>query len=223
METREGVENHVKSNPLPARPSVQRPRTYLQGFIEGAMLGDVRFPRGVARALATPAADHLVRRQPPTTRRVDDAMTTTREDATMDGTATAVWRGGLTVGKGELDAASGVLTAAPYSFETRFEGAAGTNREELVAAAHAGCYAMALAMILGEQGFTPERIDAEARLGLEGQEGGFAITNSHLTVRAEVPGVDAGAFAKAVETAKSGCPVSKALTAAITLDSRLAE
>jgi len=141
----------------------------------------------------------------------------------MDSSAKAVWRGGLTDGKGEVDAASGALTATPYSFETRFEGAPGTNPEELVAAAHAGCYAMALAMILGEEGFAPERIDAEARVSLKGREGGFAITNSHLTVRAKVPGADADAFAKAAETAKSGCPVSKALTAEITLDARLAE
>ena len=98
----------------------------------------------------------------------------------MQSTATAVWQGGLKGGNGALSSASGVLADQPYSFATRFEGAGGTNPEELIAAAHAGCFAMALSMVLGEQGLTPERLDAEARVTLEQVADGFAITASRL-------------------------------------------
>jgi osmotically inducible protein OsmC len=140
----------------------------------------------------------------------------------MRSTATAVWQGGLKDGKGALTSASGVLAGQPYSFATRFEGAGGTNPEELVAAAHAGCFAMALAMILGEQGLTPARLDAEAAVTLDQVADGFAVTASHLAVRGEVPGASAEAFAAAAEAAKAGCPISKLLDAEITLDARLA-
>lgn len=139
----------------------------------------------------------------------------------MKSTATAVWQGGLKDGKGALSSASGVLSEQPYSFATRFEGAGGTNPEELIAAAHAGCFAMALSMILGEQGLTPDRIDAEAKVTLAQVADGFAITASHLTVRGRVPEATPEAFDAAAAAAKAGCPVSKALDVEITLDAQL--
>jgi len=139
----------------------------------------------------------------------------------MKSTAAAVWQGGLKDGKGALTSASGVLAEQPYSFATRFEGAGGTNPEELIAAAHAGCFAMALSMILGEQGLVPERLDAEAKVTLEQVADGFAITASHLTVRGRVPNATPETFDAAANTAKAGCPVSKALNAEITLDAQL--
>ena len=141
----------------------------------------------------------------------------------MQSTATAVWQGGLKGGTGALSSASGVLADQPYSFATRFEGAGGTNPEELIAAAHAGCFAMALSMVLGEQGLTPERLDAEARVTLEQVADGFAITASRLSVRGRVPGATPEAFDAAAEAAKGGCPVSKALDVEITLDARLVD
>ena len=141
----------------------------------------------------------------------------------MQSTATAVWQGGLKGGNGALSSASGVLADQPYSFATRFEGAGGTNPEELIAAAHAGCFAMALSMVLGEQGLTPERLDAEARVTLEQVADGFAITASRLSVRGRVPGATPEAFDAAAEAAKGGCPVSKALDVEITLDARLVD
>lgn len=139
----------------------------------------------------------------------------------MQSTASAVWQGGLKDGKGQLTSASGVLQGTPYSFATRFEGAGGTNPEELVAASHAGCFAMALSMILGQHGFTPERIDAEAKVTLEQKDGGFAVTRSELSVRAKVPGATTAAFDEAANAAKTGCPISKLLNAEITLDAQL--
>ncbi len=140
----------------------------------------------------------------------------------MDATATAVWQGGLKDGKGALTSASGVLAGQPYSFATRFEGAGGTNPEELIAAAQAGCFAMALSMMLGEQGYTPDRLDAEARVTLAEVADGFAVTASHLSVRGQVPGATAELFEAAADAAKAGCPISKLLNAEITLDARLA-
>jgi osmotically inducible protein OsmC len=139
----------------------------------------------------------------------------------MESKATAVWQGGLKDGKGALTSASGVLADQGYSFATRFEGAGGTNPEELIAAAHAGCFAMALSMILGEQGLTPDRIDAEAKVTLAQVADGFAITASHLTVRGRVPEATPEAFDAAAAAAKAGCPVSKALDVEITLDAQL--
>ena len=139
----------------------------------------------------------------------------------MERKAGAVWKGGLKDGKGTVTTASGVLKATPYSFGTRFESAPGTNPEELIAAAHAGCFSMALSAQLGNAGITPESISTEATLTLEKQEGGFAITKIHLDVSAKIPGGDKAAFDKAAQNAKSGCPVSKVLKAEITMNTRL--
>lgn len=139
----------------------------------------------------------------------------------MKSKASAVWSGDLKGGQGQLTSSSGVLQDTGYSFQTRFEGAAGTNPEELIGAAHAGCFSMALSMILGEAGLTPERIQTEATVTLEPVDDGFAITGIHLDVAAAVPGADHDAFQSAAEKAKAGCPVSKALNTKITMDARL--
>jgi osmotically inducible protein OsmC len=136
--------------------------------------------------------------------------------------ASAIWHGGLKDGKGTLTSDSGVLSSTPYSFRTRFEGEQGTNPEELIAAAHAGCFSMALSKILGEAGLTAERINTEATVTLEQKDGGFAVTSSHLEVQASIPGADASAFRECAEKAKSGCPISKLLNAEITLNAALA-
>jgi len=141
----------------------------------------------------------------------------------MQSTAKAVWQGGLKDGTGRLTSNSGVLSETPYSFQTRFEGEAGTNPEELIAASHAGCFAMALSMILGQSGLTAERIEAEAEVTLEEKDGGFAVTKSALSVRAKVPGASTAQFDEAANAAKAGCPISKLLDAEITLDARLAD
>lgn len=135
--------------------------------------------------------------------------------------ASAVWTGGIEDGNGKLSSDSGVLSGTEYSFSTRFESGAGTNPEELIAAAHAGCFAMALSGQLGEAGLTAERIDATATVTLEKSGGGFAITEAHLDVAAAVPGADEAAFKQAAKNAKEGCPVSKVLNAKITMDARL--
>jgi osmotically inducible protein OsmC len=135
--------------------------------------------------------------------------------------ASAVWRGGLKDGKGSLTSASGVLSNTQYSFSTRFEEGKGTNPEELIAAAHAGCFSMALSMMLGEAGIKPEQIDTTATVNLEQSGGGFAITDVHLDVQVRAPGADQKAFDEAAQKAKAGCPVSKVLNATITMDSKL--
>lgn len=139
----------------------------------------------------------------------------------MKRNAQAQWQGDLKQGKGSISTDSGVLDATQYSFGTRFENGKGTNPEELIGAAHAGCYSMALSMILGEDGLTPERIDTRATVSLEQAEGGFDITAVHLDVSANVPDTDQQAFEQAAEKAKAGCPVSKVLNADITMDARL--
>ncbi len=139
----------------------------------------------------------------------------------MERKAGAVWKGGLKDGKGILTTASGVLTATPYSFSTRFENGKGTNPEELIAAAHAGCFSMALSAQLGNAGITAESISTEATLTLQKLESGFTITKVHLDVTAKIPGGDKAAFEKAAQDAKSGCPVSKVLKAEITMDAKL--
>jgi osmotically inducible protein OsmC len=139
----------------------------------------------------------------------------------MERKAGAVWKGGLKDGKGTVTTASGVLKATPYSFSTRFENSPGTNPEELIAAAHAGCFSMALSAQLGNAGITPESISTEATLTLEKLESGFTITRIHLEVAAKIPGGDKAAFEKAAQAAKSGCPVSKVLKADITMDAKL--
>ena len=139
----------------------------------------------------------------------------------MQRKASAVWKGGLKDGKGTVSASSGVLSNTPYSFGTRFENAAGTNPEELIAAAHAGCFSMALSAQLGQAGLTPESINTTATLSLDKLEAGWAITAVHLDVTARVPNADDAAFQKAAENAKSGCPVSKVLNAKITMTAKL--
>jgi len=135
--------------------------------------------------------------------------------------ASAVWSGNLKEGKGTLTTESGVLSSTPYSFRTRFESEKGTNPEELIGAAHAGCFTMALSMILGQAGMTAEKLETEATITLEQKDGGFAVTASHLDVKATIPGADPEAFKKAAETAKANCPISKLLNATITMDAKL--
>ena len=139
----------------------------------------------------------------------------------MKKTASAHWQGGIKDGKGSISTQSGALKSAPYGFNTRFEGQPGTNPEELIGAAHAGCFSMALSKELGEAGMTAESIDTRAEVTLDKQDGGFAITAVHLTLKARIPGADRAAFEKAVATAKNGCPVSKVLNAEITLEAVL--
>jgi lipoyl-dependent peroxiredoxin len=140
----------------------------------------------------------------------------------MQRKASAVWKGGLKDGKGSVSSASGVLKETPYSFATRFENAAGTNPEELIAAAHAACFSMALSVQLGTAGLTPDSIETAATLTMEKLESGWTITAVHLDVTGRVPNADAAAFTSAAESAKKGCPVSKVLNANITMSTRLA-
>ncbi|QXI38559.1 OsmC family protein [Pseudomonas xantholysinigenes] len=139
----------------------------------------------------------------------------------MKKTASAVWQGSLKDGKGHISTESGALKQAPYGFNTRFEGSPGTNPEELIGAAHAGCFSMALSMMLGEAGFTPERVDTLAEVSLDKQADGFAITAVHLTLKAAVPGASEAQFQEIANKAKAGCPVSKVLNATISLDATL--
>jgi len=139
----------------------------------------------------------------------------------MQRKGSAVWNGGLKDGKGTVSTASGVLNNAPYSFVTRFENEKGTNPEELIGAAHAGCFSMALSAQLNNAGLKPERIATEATVTLEKLEAGFAITTVHLQVSARVPGATQDQFNTATNNAKAGCPVSKLLNAKITMDAKL--
>jgi lipoyl-dependent peroxiredoxin len=135
--------------------------------------------------------------------------------------ASAVWKGGLRDGKGTISSDSGVLSDTQYSFSTRFEQGAGTNPEELIAAAHAGCFSMALSGQLGDAGMTAESIHTTASVTLDKTEPGFTITAVHLEVTAKIPGADQQAFETAANNAKAGCPVSKVLNAKITMDAKL--
>jgi osmotically inducible protein OsmC len=135
--------------------------------------------------------------------------------------ASAIWRGGLKDGKGSISTDSGVLSDTQYSFSTRFEDGIGTNPEELIAAAHAGCFSMALSGQLGQAGLTAESIETTASVSLEKTDSGFAITTVHLNVRARVPNASQEAFMIAANNAKAGCPVSKVLKAEITMDAQL--
>jgi lipoyl-dependent peroxiredoxin len=139
----------------------------------------------------------------------------------MQRKASAVWQGGLKDGKGTLSADSGVLKQTPYSFAQRFESAPGTNPEELLAAAHAGCFTMALSAQLGAAGMTAERLETTATVTLEKVGDGFSITKSHLDLVAKIPGADQGKFDTAVKAAETGCPVSKLFKAEISVTSRL--
>ncbi|MBV0887307.1 OsmC family protein [Komagataeibacter oboediens] len=135
--------------------------------------------------------------------------------------ATAQWSGGLKDGKGEISTQSGSLTNQPYGFNTRFEDKPGTNPEELLGAAHAACFAMALSGILGGAGLTARSLDAKSEIVLDKQGEGFAITHAKLTLEAEIPGATEAQFKELAEKAKAGCPVSKLFNATVTLDARL--
>jgi osmotically inducible protein OsmC len=135
--------------------------------------------------------------------------------------ASAVWKGGLKDGTGTISTETGVLRDAPYGFKSRFESGQGTNPEELIGAAHAGCFSMALSLILGEAGMTAEKIETHAAITLEKVGDGFAITASHLEVSAKIPGADPARFQEAANKAKAGCPVSKVLNAKITMNAKL--
>ena len=139
----------------------------------------------------------------------------------MKRNASAEWKGGLKDGKGTISTDSGVLAESQYSFSTRFEDGKGTNPEELIAAAHAGCFSMALSGQLGQAGLTAESIRTTASVKLEKTDAGSAITSVHLEVKARVPGADQQAFATAANNAKAGCPVSKVLKAEITMNASL--
>ncbi len=139
----------------------------------------------------------------------------------MNRTASAEWRGDLKKGKGAISTQSGVLSETQYSFSTRFEDGIGTNPEELIAAAHAGCFSMALSAQLGGMNLTAESIRTTATVTLEKTDAGFTVTSSHLDVRAKVPGADQAAFDTAAGNAKSGCPISRLLNAKISMDAKL--
>ncbi len=140
----------------------------------------------------------------------------------MKKTASAVWQGDLKNGKGSISTQSGALKNQAYGFRTRFEGEPGTNPEELIGAAHAGCFSMALSNVLGEAGLTADHIDTTAEVTLDKTDDGFAITAIHLTVVAAIPNASDAAFQEAAAKAKAGCPVSKVLNAKITMQASLA-
>lgn len=141
----------------------------------------------------------------------------------MQNTATAVWSGGLKDGKGQLAAGTGSFTGLPYDFGKRFEGenTPGTTPEEMIAAAHAGCYAMAFSGALGSAGFTAEKISVKATVTLDRVDGKPTVTTSALVMAAKVPGIDAAKFAALAEETKLGCPISRLLNAKLTLEAKL--
>ena len=135
--------------------------------------------------------------------------------------ASAVWKGSIKDGSGTISTETGVLRDAPYGFKSRFENGKGTNPEELIGAAHAGCFSMALSLMLGNEGLTAEKIDTHAEVTLDKVGEGFEITASHLNVVAKVPGADPAKFEQIANKAKEGCPVSKLLKAKITMNAKL--
>jgi len=139
----------------------------------------------------------------------------------MQKIGSARWQGGIKDGGGTISTQSGVLKDAPYGFKARFEGGPGTNPEELIGAAHAGCFSMALSLILGEAGMVPDSIDTKATVTLEKDGGGFSITAIHLDVAVRITGADQAAFDKCAQTAKENCPVSKLMKAPITMNATL--
>ena len=140
----------------------------------------------------------------------------------MKRTATAVWNGSLKEGNGSLSTPGGALKSTPYSFGSRFASGAGTNPEELIAAAHSGCFAMALSAALGEAGFTPERLEATAEVSLDNvPPKGWTVTASHLILKAKIPGIDAAKFDEIAAKAKANCPISRLLNATVTLTATL--
>jgi lipoyl-dependent peroxiredoxin len=136
-------------------------------------------------------------------------------------TGSADWQGGIRDGKGSISTESGAMNHYPYGFASRFEGQPGTNPEELIGAAHAGCFTMALSLTLTQAKLTIEKLETSAKVTLEQVDGGYAITAVHLTLRAKVPGIDQAGFEKLATDAKAGCPVSKLLKAEISLDAQL--
>jgi osmotically inducible protein OsmC len=143
------------------------------------------------------------------------------EEDVMQRKGSAQWSGGLKDGKGAVSTDSGVLKSTPYSFSTRFENGIGTNPEELIAAAHAGCFSMALSGQLGNAGMTAESIETTATITLDKTDAGFTITSSHLDVTVKIPGADKEKFEAAAKAAETGCPVSRVLNAKITMDAKL--
>ena len=139
----------------------------------------------------------------------------------MKRTGSAVWQGGIKDGKGAISTQSGALKDYPYGFNSRFEGQPGTNPEELIGAAHAGCFTMALSLILGQSNLTAEHMETKAEVTLDKDGDGYAITDVHLTLRARIPGADEATFKELANKAKLGCPVSKLMKANITLDAAL--
>jgi osmotically inducible protein OsmC len=139
----------------------------------------------------------------------------------MKTSGSAVWTGGIKDGRGAISTASGALQAAPYGFSSRFEGKPGTNPEELIGAAHAGCFTMALSLILGEAGLTAEKMETRAEVTLDKVADGFAISAIHLDLQAKIPGADKAKFEELANKAKVGCPVSKVLNTNITLTTTL--
>ena len=135
--------------------------------------------------------------------------------------ASAEWRGDLKTGKGLVSTDSGALVDKPYSFTTRFENEKGTNPEELIAAAHAGCFTMALSAELGKAGLVPESLKTTATVSLDKQDAGWTVTESHLEVVGKIPGGSADAFRAAAEAAEKGCPISRLLNTKITMDAKL--
>jgi osmotically inducible protein OsmC len=135
--------------------------------------------------------------------------------------ASAVWNGDLKTGKGSISTESGVLSNAPYGFVSRFEGGPGTNPEELIGAAHAGCFSMALSVQLGNAGLKADKIETSAAVTMDKLEQGWTVTGVHLQVKAKVPGADQAAFDKSANAAKAGCPISRLLNAKITMDAQL--
>jgi osmotically inducible protein OsmC len=139
----------------------------------------------------------------------------------MERFATAQWRGDLKTGKGEISTSSNALKRTPYSFTTRFENAPGTNPEELIAAAHAACFSMALSATIAKNGFKPTTIETSAKITLENKGGDWTITASHLNVQAVVPGLNESTFLKYAEDAEEHCPVSRVLNAKVTMEARI--
>ncbi|MES2741776.1 MAG: OsmC family protein [Pseudomonadota bacterium] len=139
----------------------------------------------------------------------------------MKKSGSAVWAGGIKDGIGAISTESGALQSHPYGFAARFEGKPGTNPEELIGAAHAGCFTMALSLILGEAKLTAESMETKAEVTLDKVEDGYAITAVHLILKAKIPGADQATFTELTAKAKAGCPVSKLLNASITLDATL--
>jgi osmotically inducible protein OsmC len=145
------------------------------------------------------------------------------EEAVMKTQGSAVWEGGIRDGKGQISTHSGALDHYPYGFASRFEGKPGSNPEELIGAAHAACFTMALSLMLGNAGLTAEHMETTAEVSLDREGEGYAITSSRLTLKARIPGVDSARFQEIAAQAKAGCPVSKLLKCEITLDASLVD